>query len=62
MSIIKHVSLEKIVAHDFRYDHRITGQLPIGEPYDDALRHYLEPTCHFISRRYKRLFPVANGM
>ena len=25
MSIIKHVTLQKIVAHDFRYDPRITG-------------------------------------
>ena len=26
MSIIKHVTLQKIVAHDFRYDPRITSQ------------------------------------
>ena len=28
-SIIKHVTLQKIVAHDFRYDPRITGYLTI---------------------------------
>ena len=37
MSIIKHVTLQKIVAHDFRYDPRTRGlwnraTLPIGDP------------------------------
>ena len=34
MSIIKHVTLQKIVAHDFRYDPRITlvqGKATCGE-------------------------------
>ena len=32
MSIIKHVPLQKIVAHDFRYDPRIIVGLCITQP------------------------------
>ena len=34
MSIIKHVTLQKIVAHDFRYDLRIYGKVkePCNSP------------------------------
>ena len=39
MSIIKHVTLQKIVAHDFRYDLRITNRLMDFER--KVLRKYL---------------------
>ena len=38
MSIIKHVTLQKIVAHDFRYDRRISQPLSL----QDLLREMLK--------------------
>ena len=41
MSIIKHVTLQKIVAHDFRYDPRITRNITYVVQQDTQLLLWL---------------------
>ena len=51
MSIIKHVTLQKIVAHDFRYDSRILRQqIP-----------YIEVEQKIVPSRLKRAKSLAAG-
>ena len=63
MSIIKHVTLQKIVAHDFRYDsgrisrksNNLVVQQPFKRLWSRLLLYDLEPSQALFALRFKSL-------